>query len=522
MEPSWTQLEQCKLDDALRAITKDSCSAKERWSQVASRVGRTPRECAERFQFLRNMLKARSNEDQTTTEPAPVPAAKESARPVTTASAGTSSTSTTSSCIPAGHVAPTAKKGSTPSADALTAVKDKAGAAHAAAAEPARAAAPSPDPPTPPRPPATKAARLREPKKNAEKRPCRFFQKPGGCSKGANCLFVHAATSAAAVEPAPAAPPQVQAKAACRFFGTAGCPQGAKCIFFHGAPSTLSVDAQEFAAPAVPTPHGVLSGKGGAEAAEAGNERARQKKLVYTTAAAAADAPTPPPGEPGEGRSKSKAKAKAKATSKSLKGKDTKGWWRTVDELDPISLEPISELKYPPFELRLDAESGRGHLFDGRLLALYFVASGVFEDPMNRREVTKAQADELDLYLRRNRLGPPWPHVGNAWELCMAKRAAGKVLCGFKIARCGLDLKQCCVSVCTCVPSDQASAAEQASVTGAHGRSSHDARAVVLQREGWDIFKVLCIACYCACVQKIVWCYPVQKSGGATLWIIDV
>ena len=64
-------------------------------------------------------------------------------------------------------------------------------------------------------------------------------------------------------------------------------------------------------------------------------------------------------------------------------------------------------------------------LFDGRLLALYFVATGVFEDPTNRRELTRSECDELDNYLRRNRLGPPWPQVGNAWQLTMEKRAAG-------------------------------------------------------------------------------------------------
>ena len=55
------------------------------------------------------------------------------------------------------------------------------------------------------------------------------------------------------------------------------------------------------------------------------------------------------------------------------------------------------------------ALSGReGNLFVGRLLALYFVATGVFEDPMTRRPLSLRECS-LDAYLRRHKLGPPWP-----------------------------------------------------------------------------------------------------------------
>jgi hypothetical protein len=65
-------------------------------------------------------------------------------------------------------------------------------------------------------------------------------------------------------------------------------------------------------------------------------------------------------------------------------------------------------------------------LFDGRLLALYFVASSVFEDPMNRREVTVGECAELDAYLRRHNLGKG--NVASARALEMERRAtaAGK------------------------------------------------------------------------------------------------
>ena len=52
-------------------------------------------------------------------------------------------------------------------------------------------------------------------------------------------------------------------------------------------------------------------------------------------------------------------------------------WWRTSTEVDPISLEPLSELDYPPFELG-------PHLFDGRVLAFYLVSTGTFLNPALR------------------------------------------------------------------------------------------------------------------------------------------
>ena len=46
-------------------------------------------------------------------------------------------------------------------------------------------------------------------------------------------------------------------------------------------------------------------------------------------------------------------------------------WWKTSEECDPISLEKISDLQYPPFELT-DDEAGRTSLYDGKLLADYW------------------------------------------------------------------------------------------------------------------------------------------------------
>ena len=66
-----------------------------------------------------------------------------------------------------------------------------------------------------------------------------------------------------------------------------------------------------------------------------------------------------------------------------------------MEDIDPISLEPIADLTYPPFEVKTDPTSkakpstpGATHLFDGRLLAVYMVSSSKFEDPINRRALT--------------------------------------------------------------------------------------------------------------------------------------
>ena len=62
-------------------------------------------------------------------------------------------------------------------------------------------------------------------------------------------------------------------------------------------------------------------------------------------------------------------------------------WWRSLAAaVDPISLEPIAALAYPPFELRADVQSSTSSdWFDGRTLALYLVSSCRFTHPISRR-----------------------------------------------------------------------------------------------------------------------------------------
>jgi hypothetical protein len=83
------------------------------------------------------------------------------------------------------------------------------------------------------------------------------------------------------------------------------------------------------------------------------------------------------------------------------------GWWKSLgdEEVDPITLEPLSTLSYAPFTLPLsDTKDAR---FDGGALAQYLVTCRNFVNPLSRAAISREQCQELDAYLKRHRLGPP-------------------------------------------------------------------------------------------------------------------
>lgn len=88
--------------------------------------------------------------------------------------------------------------------------------------------------------------------------------------------------------------------------------------------------------------------------------------------------------------------------------KGKKKWWWKLKDADPISLEPLSELEYPPFECGV-------HFFDGRVLAFYIVSTGTFANPMSRDELTLDDCERLDQYLKRNKLDAA--RVADAYRL---------------------------------------------------------------------------------------------------------
>ena len=91
------------------------------------------------------------------------------------------------------------------------------------------------------------------------------------------------------------------------------------------------------------------------------------------------------------------------------------------DITDPISLDAICSLTYPPFELVAPASSsGKSakdvvHYYDGRVLAHYIVSTGSFMDPTNRRDLDRDTCARLDTYLRDN--GLPSANVQDAFDL---------------------------------------------------------------------------------------------------------
>ena len=112
-------------------------------------------------------------------------------------------------------------------------------------------------------------------------------------------------------------------------------------------------------------------------------------------------------------------------------GKGNRGWWSSLHGVDPISLEPLAELPYPPFRLKALRGNGKSsnngsivtaaaafvgdgrrqnggeeegahviHYFDGRILAAYCVSQMSFINPFNRSALSFDDCRRLDAYLR--------------------------------------------------------------------------------------------------------------------------
>ena len=85
-------------------------------------------------------------------------------------------------------------------------------------------------------------------------------------------------------------------------------------------------------------------------------------------------------------------------------------WWvvELASEEDPISLEPLRKLRYPPFQCRADLSLPHrtaSDWFDGRVLAHYLVATANFQHPISRRELGREECVDLDQYCVEHHLG---------------------------------------------------------------------------------------------------------------------
>ncbi len=99
-------------------------------------------------------------------------------------------------------------------------------------------------------------------------------------------------------------------------------------------------------------------------------------------------------------------------------------WWHSLGGADPISLEPLAELAYPPFVLPADVVSrSENDHFDGHVLALYLVSTGNFVHPVSRRAIRRSETVALDEYLVEHGLDAP--QVEHVFTHCASAAGSG-------------------------------------------------------------------------------------------------
>eukprot|EP00591_Stephanopyxis_turris_P012928 CAMPEP_0195525436 /NCGR_PEP_ID=MMETSP0794_2-20130614/25907_1 /TAXON_ID=515487 /ORGANISM="Stephanopyxis turris, Strain CCMP 815" /LENGTH=910 /DNA_ID=CAMNT_0040655903 /DNA_START=120 /DNA_END=2852 /DNA_ORIENTATION=+ len=164
-------------------------------------------------------------------------------------------------------------------------------------------------------------------------------------------------------------------------------------------------------------------------------------------------------------------KTRKKQQRQRKRNRNKYSWRAQIPEgaVDPISLDPLVSLSYPPFALAAeepyeiiptwpvppdksnvdnptqknedkietnlsgDASSSKDkasskdyvHLYDGRVLAYYLVSQLQFIDPLNRRDLNRLELINLDQYMARHKLGRA--NVAEAYDkLGITKSLAGQ------------------------------------------------------------------------------------------------
>lgn len=89
-------------------------------------------------------------------------------------------------------------------------------------------------------------------------------------------------------------------------------------------------------------------------------------------------------------------------------------WWSVLSDECPITLEPLSELPYPPFILYSNnsgrnkkssattPKTGSQYFFDGLALATYVISQGNFANPLTRNSLSYEDCVRLDEYLNEH------------------------------------------------------------------------------------------------------------------------
>lgn len=86
----------------------------------------------------------------------------------------------------------------------------------------------------------------------------------------------------------------------------------------------------------------------------------------------------------------------------------TEKWWHILTDVDdPITLEPISTLRYEPFAI--PTSSSHKSFFDPVALAQYSIATSKFENPLTRIPFDRALCRSLDAHIARSLPAPRRP-----------------------------------------------------------------------------------------------------------------
>ena len=111
-------------------------------------------------------------------------------------------------------------------------------------------------------------------------------------------------------------------------------------------------------------------------------------------------------------------KAEVKHVHTSSSSSQVSQWWKALNDIDPITLEPLSQLTREPFKLESDFRTtsqksssvpttkttGKAFYFDGEALAEFLTTTANFINPINRQALSKGDCERLDLYLKHHQL----------------------------------------------------------------------------------------------------------------------
>lgn len=124
-------------------------------------------------------------------------------------------------------------------------------------------------------------------------------------------------------------------------------------------------------------------------------------------------------------------------------GPRLKPWWhkRLREVVDPLSLVPMDQLPYPPFELRADATTScpSTDFFDGKILAAFLISTCAFVHPVTNRALSRAECIAIEADARVNGLQADAACVSAAFDLRSDDNKTGQCIARLKAMRSKAD-----------------------------------------------------------------------------------